>query len=127
MFVFLAILVVLLLLYFTVLRPLLFKFHLGSLTVITGAVKTGKSALGVLLSIRAYRSALSRYGVKCLFNRLLPKSRRKNIEKPCFYSNIPIRGVVYHPVTFDLFMRHGFSIFLRRDLGKRRLNKHLTP
>lgn len=95
----------LLFVYFFLIRPKLYRMRLNSITVITGAVKTGKSALAVHLAIKQYRRALSRYGLSCVFNRLLPLKYRKNIERPYLYSNIPLRNIVYRPVTKSLFLR----------------------
>lgn len=75
----------------------------GSLTLITGGVKTGKSTLSIHLVLRMYRKAKFRWKVYMLlrkFLRFLPVR-----EKPLFYSNVPIAGVDYVEITDDLLLR----------------------
>lgn len=69
---------------------------LGTITVCTGAVKTGKTTLAVHLALKAYRKALFVYKVFSVFNR--------KAEKPLLYSNIPL-SVSHVPVTTDMLLR----------------------
>lgn len=69
----------------------------GTITLCTGAVKTGKSTLAVYLAIRNYRKSLYSYYVsKYLF--------RRDVEKPLLYSNIPLK-CDYVPLTTDVLLR----------------------
>lgn len=61
---------------------------IGSLSLVSGGVKTGKTTLAVYLALREYKKALFRWKVRCFFRKLmhLPKE-----EKPLLYSNIPVK------------------------------------
>ena len=69
---------------------------LGTITVCTGAVKTGKTTLAVSLACRAYRKELFSYKIRSLFNH--------DLEKPLLYSNIPL-NMEYVPVTTNILLR----------------------
>lgn len=69
---------------------------LGTITVCTGAVKTGKSTLAVHLALRSYRKVLFMWKIQHLFD--------KSIPKPLLYSNIPL-AMDYVPVTTDILLR----------------------
>lgn len=75
----------------------------GSLCLITGGVKTGKSTLSVHLALRQYKRRMwqwrIRNAVRFIF-RFMPYR-----EKPILYSNVPLAGVKYSPVTEDLLLR----------------------
>lgn len=58
------------------------NLNIGSISLITGGVKSGKTSLGVALSLKEYKKAYRKWFFKSLFN--------KSYEKPLFYSNIPI-------------------------------------
>ena len=68
---------------------------LGTITVCTGAVKTGKSSLAVYLAIKSYKKALRAWRFSSMF---------KNVEQPLLYSNIPL-ACEYVPVTTDILLR----------------------
>ena len=57
------------------------KLVLGGVTLITGGVKSGKSSLGVGLTIIEYKKAYRKWFFKSLFN--------KSYEKPLLYANNP--------------------------------------
>lgn len=88
-----------------------FKFpKCSSIAVFTGGVKTGKSALSLSCAIGYYKSHVRKWRFKCVLrfiaNRFRKKSKRKSYdEKPLFYSNIPIRGIDYVPLTNDHILR----------------------
>lgn len=56
---------------------------LGTISVVTGAVKTGKSTLAVHLGVKSYRRVLIAYYIQYYV-------LRRNIERPLLYSNIPL-------------------------------------
>lgn len=76
----------------------------GNMTLITGGIKTGKSAMAVRLAIQTYKRNLVKYYIRCFFNRLRRKHKRVIIERPLLYSNIPLR-CNYVPLTLDLLHR----------------------
>lgn len=71
--------------------------QMGSFVLITGGVKCGKSTLAVWYARKRYKRSLFKWKIQhYLF--------RKDIEKPLFYSNIPL-SCDYVPLTQDLFKR----------------------
>lgn len=89
-----------------------FKVYVpGTVNVITGAPKTCKSALTLHLALKDYRSRYIHYWIaKNIFF-------KKNLEKPLFYSNIPLANVHYVPLSNDLLLRktrfaYGSVIFI---------------
>lgn len=81
------------------------KFKLckiGSLSLVTGGVKTGKSTLSTYLAIRTYQVAKRKVKIKNFFRRLFKKEL---IEEPLLYSNVPL-ACDYVPVTEDLLLRN---------------------
>lgn len=75
----------------------------GSLTLITGGVKTGKSTLAVHLSLRMYKKARRKWKVYMILRKVLRFLPVR--EKPLFYSNVPIAGIDYVEVTNELLLR----------------------
>lgn len=71
----------------------------GSVVLVTGGVKTGKTTLSVHLALKCYRRAIVRYYI----SRILFFWRKS--EKPLLYSNIPLARS-YVPVTRDLLLRN---------------------
>lgn len=69
---------------------------LGTITVCTGAVKTGKTTLAVWLAVKSYYKVLFRWWVAT-------KIFKKDIEKPLLYSNIPLR-IRFVPLTTDILL-----------------------
>lgn len=62
----------------------------GSMVLVTGGVKTGKTTLGVHLAIKNHKRSVFRYYFRKLFH--------KNEEFPYLYSNIPILYKYYKPL-----------------------------
>ena len=76
---------------------------LGSLCLVTGGVKSGKSTLSVYLAIRSWKRERFRWNVLNLFRRVfkfIPQT-----EEPLLYSNVPLAGVPYVELTEDLLLR----------------------
>lgn len=79
-----------------------FKFpKIGSLALITGGVKCGKSTFAVGLAIAEYKRVVRRTKFKNFFRKLFGK---KPFDLPLLYSNIPL-GVPYVQLTKDLIYR----------------------
>lgn len=99
--VYILILVGVFLLYWFVLRK--FKVpKLLAITVFTGGVKVGKSAVSLYFAIKTYKRKVRSWRFQCFMCKLL---RREKPEKPLFYSNIPLRGMDYCPITKDHLLR----------------------
>lgn len=73
----------------------------GSVALVTGAVKSGKSTFSVALCLSQYKRVLRRWKVQCFFRKMF---RKPLTEKPLLYSNIPL-AVPYVPVTKELLTR----------------------
>lgn len=73
----------------------------GSLALVSGGVKAGKTTFGVALAIREYRSRVRSVKINNFFRKLFKKPLR---ELPLLYSNIPLK-MQYVPLTKDLLMR----------------------
>lgn len=58
------------------------RLNLPNISLITGGVKTGKSALSLHLAIKQYNKILRQYNLRKFFG--------SKEEKPLFYSNIPL-------------------------------------
>lgn len=79
------------------------RFKLDHLTLISGSLKTGKSALSLGLAYKEYKRNLRKWKInKFLTEKIMHKSF--SVEKPLFYSNIPV-GFDYVPLTFDIIER----------------------
>lgn len=79
-----------------------FKYpKMGSLVLVDGGVKTGKSTLAVAFTLRSYKTTLRRVKIVNWFRRLFKKSV---LELPCIYSNIPL-ACDYVELTEDLILR----------------------
>lgn len=85
---------------------LYFKFtkipKFGAITMVTGGVKSGKSALCVHFAIKEYKRVLFRWRIQKIFAIIF---RRQIPEKPLLYSNIPLMKVNFVPLTTDLLLR----------------------
>lgn len=93
--------IVLFLLWFFVLR----KFKVPKITAIvmfTGGVKVGKSAVSLYFAVKTWKRKHRKWRVNTFFAKLF---RRALPEEPLFYSNIPLRGIAYVPVTRDHLLR----------------------
>lgn len=73
----------------------------GSLALITGGVKCGKSTLSVYLAIREHKARKRSVKFANIFRKMLKKEL---IEEPLLYSNIPL-NYPYSPLTKDLLLR----------------------
>lgn len=74
---------------------------IGSLALVTGGVKCGKSTLSVAIAISEYKRRRRKVRFVNFWRKLFGKSL---IELPLLYSNVPL-GVSYVPVTRDLLLR----------------------
>lgn len=75
----------------------------GSLTLITGGVKSGKSTLAVHLTIRHYKKVLLKWKIYRIIRKVLRFLPER--EKPLLYSNVPLAGIDYVELTEDLLLR----------------------
>lgn len=88
---------------------LIMFFHLrkvpkcGSLTLITGGVKSGKSTVSVHLAIRMYRKNKLKWHLYMFLRKVLRFLPAR--EKPLLYSNIPLAGIEYVELTEELLLR----------------------
>lgn len=73
----------------------------GSLVMVNGGVKCGKTTLTVFLGIREYKRRVFATKVANFFNILLNKPK---YDLPLIYSNIPLK-IDYVPITRDLLSR----------------------
>ncbi len=79
----------------------------GTLNLITGGVKTGKSMLTVYLAVKQYRNEINRWKIKCFFRKIgnkFRKNKKSLPEKPLLYSNTPL-NVECYKITKDLLLR----------------------
>lgn len=74
----------------------------GSLALVTGGVKTGKTTFAVHLALKNYKRALLRWRILSFLSFI--NKKWKNMEKPLLYSNIPLT-CDYVPVTRDMLLR----------------------
>ena len=87
------------------------KFRLPPTTctcLVTGAVKTGKTALCVHMATHQIRKQrLKYYFKKYVLSFILFWKHNKlwNIEKPYLYSNIPLKDKAYKPITQEHLLR----------------------
>ena len=82
--------------------------------MVDGGVKTGKSLITVMLSVKAYRRALIKYYLSVPIVKLINYIRYRRmkrgkksklpkvIEKPMLYSNMPLYHVKYNPLTLSI-------------------------
>lgn len=95
------ILIGLILFYFFVLRK--FKVpKIGSITLFTGGVKTGKSAVSLYFAIKTYKRIRFKWKIKNAFRKLF---RKELIEEPLLYSTIPLANIEYCQLTREHFLR----------------------
>lgn len=74
---------------------------IGSLALVTGGVKTGKSTLSVAMVRSEYKSRTRKVKLKNFFRKIF---NRPLIELPLIYSNVPL-AMPYVPLTDDLLLR----------------------
>ena len=72
------------------------KVKTGTVTVITGAVKSGKTLLAVRLALKEYRINRLKWRIRKIF--------KKDEEEPLLYSNTPL-AVKYTPITREILLR----------------------
>lgn len=77
------------------------RIKLGSLNMVTGGVKCGKSTLSVYLTIKEHKLRVRKTKVLNFFRVLFHKSKQ---PLPLIYSNIPL-SVPYVPITKELLLR----------------------
>lgn len=85
-------------------RKFMNKFKLckiGSLSLVTGGVKCGKSTLSTYMAISTYKQVKRKVKIKNFFRKLFKKEL---IEEPLLYSNVPL-ACDYVQVTEDLLLR----------------------
>ena len=99
--IYIIVILVIALICYIIYRKKVKKLRLDNLTLITGGVKTGKTALAVKLALKDYRKRLIKYKVRVFFQKLFKK---KLDEKPLIYSNIPL-NCEYSPITLDIALR----------------------
>lgn len=110
----LYILIILVIWYFVSKILAKFKFpKVGSLAVVNGGVKCGKSTFGLALALSNYRRVHRSWKINTFFRKLF---RKQPLEEPLFYSNIPV-ALNYVPLTEDLInrrerFRYGSVIFV---------------
>lgn len=98
---FVIILLVFGVIYFLFLRKLKLP-NFGAVTLVTGGVKKGKSALSVRFSVGAYKRVRFVWRIRCVFAKIF---RRIPPEEPMLYSNIPLRKIKYCQLTDAHLMR----------------------
>lgn len=89
---------------FIFIRRKMKKLLLPNVYLITGAVKTGKSALSVTLAIRTYRKNVILWYFGKVFYWLRYHTCNGYREKPMLYSNIPL-ATMHNRLTKDIIMR----------------------
>lgn len=98
-------------LYYFINKFILSKFKLpkfGAITVFTGGVKKGKTAISLYCALSQYKRNLRRWKVRTFFTRILNfffKNKYQYEEKPLFYSNIPLRNMEYCALTTNHLLR----------------------
>ena len=99
-----TILLIIIALVLVVLTLWLFKPpKIGNMVLITGGIKTGKTTLSVRTAYKTYKKNVRIWKIKKALGKVFKKLAPSN-EKPCLYSNIPLR-CPYVPLTTDLLER----------------------
>lgn len=80
------------------------RLKLPNVYLITGAVKTGKSALSVSLAVKTYRKNVVRWVIGKYIYWLRYHSFSGYPEKPMLYSNIPL-ATMHNRLTKDIIFR----------------------
>lgn len=76
---------------------------LGCLALITGGVKTGKSTLAIYLAIKQNKHQRRKWRIYMTLRKVLTFLPVR--EEPLLYSNVPLAGVKYVPLTVELLLR----------------------
>lgn len=87
-----------------------FKRRFKTLTLpcvyfVSGAVKTGKTAISVGLAKREYRKAVRSWYIKRFIAKLFRRNDNDLDYKPMLYSNIPLRYIKFNRLTIDVVMQ----------------------
>lgn len=91
---------------------------IGSLCLVDGAVKSGKTTFALHLAYKNYKKSVFRWRVKCVLLTVFRFTKRSNLpEKPLFYANTPV-GFPYVKITKDLLLRlkrphYGSTFFIQ--------------
>lgn len=82
-------------------RRKLTRLPVGSVTMINGGIKCGKTLLGVSQSIEKYNHVLFVWKLKNFLHKIFPKCRKfkQSTEMPLLFSNIPIGSYMYNKKT----------------------------
>lgn len=75
---------------------------LSAITLFTGGVKTGKSAVSLHFAITTYKRVHFEWRIKCFFAKLFKKELP---EEPLLYSTIPIANVPFCLIHREHFLR----------------------
>lgn len=75
---------------------------INAVTLVTGAVKAGKSATSVRFAVKMYKKVRFRYFIRKPFRFLLGKPPE---EEPLLYSNIPLKIKQYRKLTRSILER----------------------
>lgn len=75
----------------------------GSLCLVNGGVKTGKTTYAVHVAIKEYKTRMRKYKFRKSILKLF-NSKRK-LEEPILYSNIPLKGVKHVLLVNELLTR----------------------
>ena len=94
--IFIGVLVVAIILHHKLKHP-----KIGSMCMVTGGVKTGKTTFAVSLALKEYKKSCRQVAIVNFFKRL---THKKEIEKPLLYSNIAL-SVPFVPLTPELILR----------------------
>ena len=78
---------------------------LPNVVLITGGVKTGKTSLGVCLSIKNHKKVIRRYYVRKFFRFIFTLGKAEKEEMPLLYSNIPLKYKYYVPIKKEHLLR----------------------
>lgn len=77
---------------------------IGAITLISGGVKTGKSALSLKKAYQAYKDNVFKWRIKDIIIVGFTRDWSKHTQKPQFYANIPV-GFKHNPLTLDILLR----------------------
>lgn len=80
----------------------------GAITLFTGGVKSGKSAVSLCCAIKQYKRNHRKWNLRCFFIKFLNFFKKEKFsfpEEPLFYSNIPVATLPYCELTTDHFLR----------------------
>lgn len=115
MFIGITLIVIAIIIFVIVLYHKMKKIRVSAIYFISGAVKTGKSAMMVWLGIREYIKKLINFYIRSLLIKelvyfTLHRSNRINyayssMRKPILITNMPLRYIRWYPFTSDILLR----------------------